>query len=131
MKTGAGSLTLGSAANAIGDVRVEAGTLALGASQAFSTLSFAPGTTLRIAAAGATLAVAESLDLSNVTITLTGAARTALGNAWTSILTVPEGQAFVGLPTMADANCAMRIVETETGFALQLRNKPGAVVTIR
>ena len=131
VKTGAGSLTLGSSANVLGDVRVEAGTLALGASQAFNSLSFAPGTTLRIAAAGATLAVAESLDLSNVTITLTGAARTALGNAWTTVLTVPEGQTFVGLPTMADANCAVRIVETETGFALQLRNKPGTVVTIR
>ena len=131
VKTGAGSLTLGSADNAIGDMQVQMGTLALAASQAFGSLSFAPSTALRLDAAGVTVTAEGSLDLTGVELQMSAAARASLGNGWETVLSVPAGQTLVGLPTLASANCAARIVETEGGFALQVRNKPGSVFTIR
>lgn len=131
VKTGDGTLTLGSSANAIGDVQVATGTLALAASQTFTSFTMSPSTTLRIAAAGVTVAVADSLDIADVTLALDGAARSAIGNVWTTVLTIPAGSALTGVPVPADKMYDVRIVEEAGSFVVQARVKSGFSIIFR
>ena len=124
VKKGAGTLTLGSSGNSIGEVSVEAGTLAIAASHAFDSLVVASGAELQIAP-GVTVALSGSVDLTDVTIAA------AAGKNWTTILTVPEGCTITGVQTDDGQPFMMRVVESGTGFALQMRRRPGTIISFR
>ena len=124
VKKGAGTLTLGSSGNALGEVSVEAGTLVLAASQTLGSLAVSPGSRLQMAS-GVTVALSESVDLTDVTVA------TAAGRYWTTVLTVPEGCSINGVQTDNAQPFMMRVVEDGSGFALQTRRRPGATISFR
>ena len=124
VKKGAGTLALGSNANAIGKVSVDEGTLSIAASQTFNSLAVAPGAGLDIAS-GATVALSESIDLTDVTVA------TAVGKYWTTLLTVPEGCSINGAQTDNTQPFMMRVVEAGNGLALQMRRRPGMTMSFR
>ncbi len=124
VKKGAGTLTLGSSGNSIGEVSVEAGTLSIAASQSFDSLTVASGAGLQIAS-GVTVALSGSVDLTDVMIAA------AAGKNWTTILTVPEGSTITGVQADDGQPFMMRVVESGTGLALQMRRRPGTTLSLR
>ncbi len=124
VKKGAGTLALGSGANAIGKVAVEEGTLSIAASQSFDSLVVASGAGLQIAS-GVTVALSGSVDLTDVTIAA------AAGKNWTTILTVPEGSTITGVQADDGQPFMMRVVESGTGLTLQMRRRPGTTLSLR
>lgn len=124
VKKGAGTLTLGSSGNALGEVSVEAGTLSIAASQSFMSLVVASGAGLQIAS-GVTVALSGSIDLTDVTVAA------AVGKNWATILTVPEGSSITGVQSGAAQPFMTRVVETGSGLALQMRRRPGIAVSFR
>lgn len=130
VKAGAGTLTLGSAGNQIGAMRVDAGTVALSAAQSFSSITFAPGTALRLMDASAPISVASGLDLTGVSIEVGGALGAAAMRTWTTAIELPAGQTISGNVTFAGEGM-VRVVDTEDGgVALQVRRRPGFIVVI-
>jgi hypothetical protein len=119
-----GTLTLGSSGNSIGEISVEAGTLSIAASQSFDSLVVASGAGLQIAS-GVTVALSGSVDLTDVAIAATA------GKNWTTILTVPEGCTITGVPADDGQPFMMRVVESGTGLALQMRRRPGTIISFR
>ena len=124
VKKGAGTLALGSGANALGKVAVEEGTLSIAASQSFDSLTVASGAGLHIAA-NATVALSGSIDLTDVTLA------SGAGKNWATVLTVPEGSAITGVPADDAHPFMMRVVESGTGLALQMRRRHGATISFR
>lgn len=131
VKAGSGTLTLSSTGNQVGDVRVEAGCLALAHAQPFGSLAFASGTTLRLADASAPISTAGGLDLSGVSIEIGGALAAEARRTWMTVLAVPAGQTISGDFAFAHKDGMSRIVDTDDGgVALQVRRRPGFIFVV-
>ena len=130
---GAGTLALAAANNVSGGLVLDGGTLSWSASQTFGsisgtgTLDFGDGSNV------SALTVTGDADLSGILIPLSGAFKAAMGGSgWTTLLTVPDGASITGVPADdGESPVKMRVAETETGLALQVRLRPGTAVIFR
>lgn len=130
VKAGVGTLTLGSADNRIGALRVDAGTLDISGAQSFGSLDFAAGTALRLGGKDAHISIASGgLDFTRFTIEVAPSAFSGM-KSWTTVLTVPEGVAASGTPVFA-SNVKVRVVEGETGTSYQVKCATGFMTVIR
>lgn len=130
VKAGVGTLTLGSAGNRIGALRVDAGTLDISGAQSFGSLDFAAGTVLRLGGKDAHISIASGgLDFTKFTIEVAPSVFSGM-KSWTTVLTVPEGFAASGTPVFA-SNVKVRVVEGETGTSYQVKCATGFMTVIR